>query len=301
MRSATFPYAERYAHGVSPLGPICYFDTGDQGAARSLGQARTAPPIILVHALGLNMTQWEHVAPALASHTRVIGLDLPGCGHSARPRHPYSLKMMAQAVVGLMDFLKIDRAILMGHSFGGAVVADVALHHPGRVAGLVLMNSSGFTRYPRALHAAAWLLFRPVVVAPVIGRAVNHVLQGIFHTRNQHTDRFVSQVIGHRDQTQYAWEFARYASPMIQDIMSNFLHRLDELTLPVLVIWGDKDALLRYKDVPKWVSRLKDAHLVTISNCGHMPNLEYPDTVSAAIVEFLDRFSRAAPSSMQAG
>ncbi len=278
MRSDTFPYPELYAHGVSPLGPICYFDAGQEGHL---------PPVVLVHALGLNMTLWEDVAVELARHTRVIGLDLPGCGHSARPRHPYSLQLMSQAVVGLLDHLGIERAVLMGHSYGGRVVTDVALQHPGRVAGLVLMNSSGFTRYPLPLHLLAQALFRPAVVAPLVQAGLNRVLSRIFATRNERTERFVRQIVEHRGESRYAWDFAHYASPMIKDLMGNVLDRLHELTLPALVIWGERDALLRHQDVSGWIGRLPNARLLTIPRCGHMPNLERPDLVSAAVIDFL--------------
>src|SRR5262245_7194151 len=118
MRSETFPYPDRFAAGASSLGTVCYFDAGE---------AQEQPPIGLIHALGLNFTQWEYVAPELATQTRVVGLDLPGCGHSTKPKASYSLSLMSEAVLGLIDQLHLDRPVLFGHSFGGHVAMDIAL------------------------------------------------------------------------------------------------------------------------------------------------------------------------------
>ncbi len=286
LRSETFPYRERLADGISPLGPVCYFDTGPETAT-------DLPPIVLVHALGLNLTEWEPIAPALARHTRVIGLDLPGCGRSAKPRARYSLKIMSQAVVGLMDHLRIKRAILVGHSYGGFVSTDVTLNHPDRVSGLVLMNASGFARWPKLFHLLAPAVFSPPIMAPLLHRGVKFVLHEIFSTKNEHTERFIRSVLDRPD-PRFVWDFAHYAQPMVRDLMSNVLDRLDELQLPVLVIWGTEDHLLRYRDVLTWIGRLPDARLVAIDHCGHMPNFEHPEIVNRAILDFLDRFRQGA-------
>ncbi|MCS6911808.1 MAG: alpha/beta fold hydrolase [Myxococcota bacterium] len=286
LRSETFPYPDQFADGISPLGPVCYFDAGT---------ATDLPPVVLVHALGLNMTLWEHVAPPLASRTRVAGLDLPGCGRSAKPRCRYSLSLMAQAVVGLLDHLRIDRAVLVGHSYGGMVCTQVALEHPARAAGLVLMNSSGFHTFPRLFHIGARWLFRPYVLAPVLRLTVRGILRSVFATRNAHTDHFLRTVLERQD-PRFLWDFAYYVSPMVKDLMSNVLPRIEELTLPTLVIWGTKDRLLPFRDVLPWVGRMRNVRLVALPDCGHMPNLEKPEAVSAAVLEFLEQVGQQARS-----
>ena len=286
MRSETFPFPERFAHGVSPVGPICYFDTG--GHSDRL-------PVILVHALGTDMTQWEYVAPVLAHHTRVIGLDLPGCGHSAKPRHRYSLRGAVQAVLGLLDHLGIQRAVLFGHSFGGAICAEAAIQHPGRVAGLILMNTSGFKRWSPVLRVLGKAAAQPFIVAPLMRHGVHRVLHQIFTARNERTEGFIRRVLSRPD-PRYAWEFAHYASPLIEDLMADVLDHRHRLTMPTLVLWGDRDQLLRFQGVDDWVRLLPRARLVIIKDCGHMPNLEHPEAVNAAAVGFLRELGVTEPA-----
>src|SRR5206468_850526 len=132
------------------------------------------------------------------------------------------------AVLGLLDHLGVRRAILFGHSYGGLVCTDVTLNHPDRVSGLVLMNASGFARWPRLFHLLAPAVFAPQVMAPIIQRGVKLVLNSIFSTRNEHTERFIRTIL-ERPDPRFAWDFAHYARPMVRDLMSNVLDRLEEL------------------------------------------------------------------------
>jgi pimeloyl-ACP methyl ester carboxylesterase len=199
---------------------------------------------------------------------------------------------MTEAVLGLLDHLRVGEVVLLGHSFGGMVSTTMALEQPGRVQGLCLMNSSGFTRYPAWMHLLARTFFRPALLAPFIRGAVPHLLGNIFGERSARTERFLTQVLTRRD-PRYAWEFAYYASPMIGDIMSDVLDRLDELTLPMLVLWGERDSLLPHHAVAGWIHRLPQARLLTLKGCGHMPNLERPDAVGEAMLHFMNGLGEA--------
>ena len=153
------------------------------------------------------------------------------------------------------------------------------------------MNSSGFNRYPRPVKAVGQALFRPNVVVPLLEKTIDHVFYRIFSQKNERTEKFMRQVVDRRD-PRYAWEFAHYACPMIKDLMSDVLDRLHELTLPIQVIWGDQDRLLRYAGVNDWVRRLPRARLLTLRGVGHMPSLEQPAAVNDAALGFLKEVAR---------
>jgi pimeloyl-ACP methyl ester carboxylesterase len=288
MRSETFPFPDRFAVGVSKLGPVCYFDTGPPPEPRGM------PPLFLIHALGTNITQWEYVATPLARHTRVIGIDLPGCGKSAKPRVPYRIAHMHEAVIGLLDRLQIDKVVIVGHSFGGRIAMDVALLQPQRVAGLLLMNSAGLHHYPRWMHALGPLLLREQVVAPTILMVINLLLGRIFAKPTARTRRFIRQVLDRSD-PRYAWEFARYACPLLPDLMADLGPRLHELDLPIQVIWGEEDHLLSYRDVQSALQKLPQVRVRTLASCGHMPNIEQPEAVIETALQFLTELARLPP------
>ncbi|MFF7983312.1 alpha/beta fold hydrolase [Streptomyces sp. NPDC007901] len=95
------------------------------------------PPVVLLHALGENATDWEAVTQALARSQRVYALDLRGHGRSDWPGD-YSLELMQADVLRFLDILGLDRVDLIGHSMGGVVAYLLAQEHPRRVGRMVL-------------------------------------------------------------------------------------------------------------------------------------------------------------------
>ena len=112
------------------------------------------PPILLIHGIAGNLRHYTYgVADRLAAHYRVIAVDRPGCGYSTRsPGVSVSLQAQADTMAELLDKLKIDRAVIVGHSLGGAVALSLAQRHPQRVAALALV--APLTRLPKEASPA---------------------------------------------------------------------------------------------------------------------------------------------------
>lgn len=99
-----------------------------------------APPMVLLHALGEDGTNWDGVTTAFAGSRRVYAPDLRGHGRSGWPG-TYSFELMRDDVLGLLDVLDLDRVSLVGHSMGGAVAYLVAEAHPELVDRLVIEDA----------------------------------------------------------------------------------------------------------------------------------------------------------------
>src|SRR5688572_18362249 len=103
--------------------------------------------VLLIHGSGPGVTSyanWRVVVPALAEDFHVVAPDMVGFGYSDRPEGvTYGLETWADQTVGLMDTLGIQKAHLVGNSFGGAIALRIAAQHPDRVGKLVLMGSMG--------------------------------------------------------------------------------------------------------------------------------------------------------------
>ena len=106
-----------------------------------LGEGGT--PLVLVHGFGGDLNNWLFNHPALAAERRVIALDLPGHGESAKALQRGDLDELAETVLALLDHLGITKAHLAGHSMGGAVCLNIARMAPQRVASLSLIASVG--------------------------------------------------------------------------------------------------------------------------------------------------------------
>ncbi|WP_406306709.1 alpha/beta fold hydrolase [Streptomyces sp. NBC_00879] len=112
-------------------------DVGGTRLSFQVSGPTDAPPVVLLHALGEDATDWDLVAVALAAGRRVYALDLRGHGRSDWPGE-YSLELMRADVIGFLDALALDRVDLIGHSMGGIVACLLAEDHPRRVNRLVL-------------------------------------------------------------------------------------------------------------------------------------------------------------------
>jgi pimeloyl-ACP methyl ester carboxylesterase len=97
-------------------------------------------PLIFLHGLASQSHMFDKVAPLLADRFRVIALDQRGHGESAKPSSGYDFATVAQDLVALLDALKIKRAIVAGHSWGGNVALYFAAHYPERARGIVLID-----------------------------------------------------------------------------------------------------------------------------------------------------------------
>ena len=111
------------------------------GTSYQLSGPAHATTLVLIHGLGLNRQIWEKYVKRLAGHYRVLDYDLYGHGESDRPPRTPSLSLFAEQLVGLLDELKIDRAVLVGFSLGGMINRRVAMDYPDRVSALAILNS----------------------------------------------------------------------------------------------------------------------------------------------------------------
>jgi pimeloyl-ACP methyl ester carboxylesterase len=103
-------------------------------------------PVFLIHGFAANKEFWIAQVGELSKKFKVITMDNRGSGKSNRPNELYTMEMLAEDLKGLMDYLKIETAHLIGHSLGGAVIQHFILKYPERVNRLVLIAS--FTDLP---------------------------------------------------------------------------------------------------------------------------------------------------------
>src|SRR5205823_13755794 len=124
-------------------------------------------PVIFIHGLGASLYAWrKNLAPVMAAGFRVVALDLRGFGSSDKPAHGYTNAAYARLVVALMDSLHLPDAVLVGHSMGGEIAAEVAIAFPTRVRGLVLIDAVGLgSREPPLFRVARWPLVGPLTLA----------------------------------------------------------------------------------------------------------------------------------------
>src|ERR1700722_130180 len=100
-----------------------------------------APVLVLSHALGTNLALWDRQMEALRGSFRIVRYDIRGHGKSPTPRGPYTLSLLASDIVALLDVVCVSRVHFCGVSMGGLIGQYLAVHHPERIARMVLSNT----------------------------------------------------------------------------------------------------------------------------------------------------------------
>jgi pyruvate dehydrogenase E2 component (dihydrolipoamide acetyltransferase) len=261
--------------------------TADVGG-RKISYAGAAPEgedgevILLVHGYGGDRNSWLFLQEPLAAKYRVYALDLPGHGTSAKDVGDGTLGVLADAVTGVLDALGAGRAHLVGHSLGGAVALAVAAGDPGRIASVTLIAPAGFGSEINAgyLRGFADAQTRREL-KPVIGQ--------IFANENLVTRQVVDDLLAYKrlDGVDEALH------TLLGLLLDGDAQRMDSAAaraaiadaVPVSVVWGAADRIIPAAQAESVTGAVQ----YLVDGAGHMPHMERPGEVQAAIEETITR------------
>jgi len=268
----------------APKGPLSIYDAG------------TGEAVVLIHGLGANKASFLPTIAALAPRFRTIAVDLPGFGESRKPvGAAYDPPFFANAMLELLDTLELKRAHVVGHSLGGRTAVELGLCHPERLISLTLMMPGMAWRRTRRLAPLVRLL-RPelgllqpaprLIVQAVVGRLFPGTQDGVGVIA---MDEFLRSYCDPRGRAAlYASARSLYLDEPLGS--AGLWTRLPQLGTRSLVIWGEPDPLVPVAFARHVRTALPDAEQVVL-DCGHVPQLECPDDLHAAIRGFLERHS----------
>lgn len=257
-----------------------------------------APPVLLVHGFGASAYQWRFLFSSLAeAGFRVLGPDLPGHGFSQLtfPDGEYSRAHYAQRMALLLDALGIVRAPVVGHSMGGAIVAELAWRYPARVERLALMSAAGLGQVPWRAHVMKVI---PDALAPharpfVSRETARIILRDVYGPDARWTERDEEELLAPYTQPEIFRSMLRTLKEF--DFSLHGDEQLAQLPAGTLVLFGDADRVVRPADLPARVAPMREARLVVLPRVGHLPHVEAASTVSALLIDFI-RAPRVAPA-----
>jgi pimeloyl-ACP methyl ester carboxylesterase len=263
------------------------------------------PDILLLHGLGATKASFFEAAAALSRAHRVHALDLPGFGSSSKPAFAaYDAGYFADAVLGVMDAMGIERAHLVGNSLGGRVAIEVGLRSPDRVGALgLLCPAVAFVR--RGYDPIVRLLRPELGVLPhrfTRGMVANQ-FWSLFADRDQ-VDPSVADVVVEEFQRIYGSAGARLAFlSAARNVYlerpfgrGGFYPRLAGLEPPALFVWGSHDRLIPAafaRQVAEW---LPGAEQIVLEDCGHVPQVERSAQTNGLLQRFFARADALRPA-----
>jgi pyruvate dehydrogenase E2 component (dihydrolipoamide acetyltransferase) len=265
-------------------GGVAEVQTADVGGRKIsyAGAGTDGDVILLVHGYGGDRNSWLFLQEPLAAKYQVYALDLPGHGTSAKDVGDGTLGVLAEAVTGVLDALGAARAHLVGHSLGGAVALAVAAGDPGRIASLTLIAPAGFgadinVGYLRGFADAA------------TRRELKPVLSQLFADESLVTRQLVDDLLAYKRLD--GVDAALHA--LLDTLLDGDAQRADSAAplaaigdaVPVTVVWGGADRVIPAAQAEAVAGAVRHV----IDGAGHMPHMERPSEVQAAIEETIAR------------
>ncbi len=250
------------------------------------------PPIVFIHGASANLNdQMIPLRPLLESRGDLLFFDRPGHGWSERGAGNNTQELQAETISALMDELKIKDAIIVAHSFGGSVATALALSHPEKMRGLVLMAAA---THPWPDKKTQW--YYDLSMVSVIGRMFTETLTlpagqarmqaasaGVF-CPNDMPDGYIEKALiplvlrpaafrANAEDVAGLWDYTARAAP-----------RYSEIRTPTVIITGDGDTVVLEEIHSKGLARdIAGSELVWIEGLGHKPEYVVPEIAVMAI------------------
>jgi len=250
---------------------------------------KDAPSLVLLHGFGASLQTWDAWAGELEKDRRVLRFDVPGFGLSGpAANNDYSDAADVARLLALLEQLGLQQVALGGHSMGGRIAWNFAAAHPERVSHLILVSPDGFPD-PNSTSQNTYK------VSPFLGLmkyslptwALKMGVAPAYGDESLLTPQVMRR---YHDMMRAPGVRAAAMERMRQSRNTNPLPLLQSLKMPVLLLWGEKDAFIPISNAQDYLKAMPQATLVSIPNAGHVVHEEAPMASVQAVKAFLAQF-----------
>jgi pimeloyl-ACP methyl ester carboxylesterase len=247
---------------------------------------RDAPVMVLLHGFGASLQTWDAWSAQLETQWRVVRIDVPAFGLTGPAvNHDYSEAADVARLAQLLDQLGLKQVILGGHSMGGRIAWNFAATHPERVSQLVLVAPDGFPD-PRSTSEFTYQ------VSPWLGLMQYSLPQWALKMAVAPAYADASKLSAdtlrrYQDMMRAPGVRTALIERMRQSRNSDPVPRLQSLKMPVLLVWGEKDAFIPISHAQDYLKAIPHATLASIPLAGHVVHEEAPIPSVQAVREFL--------------
>ncbi|MES2689939.1 MAG: alpha/beta hydrolase [Bacteroidota bacterium] len=282
IKTITYPYPVKQLQLPNDIS-IAYMDEG-----------KGAQTFVFIHGLANYSPVWKLQISELGKHARCIALDLPGNGLSSQGDYPYGVFFYAECVKLFCDELNLEHVTLVGHSMGGQIAIMLGLRYSSQFDRLVLLAPAGIEHFS---SMDALLMQNMLGVGEFLYSDELHIQQAVsdsFYTSHAEKNNIISDLKAMLKQTNVKhWRQMSKASinSMLNEQVSGFL---SELTIPVTLIFGDKDALIPNKLlhpgqsiatlIKHAAAMIPDVKTYLLKNAGHFVQIEKAAEVNNIII-----------------
>jgi 3-oxoadipate enol-lactonase len=234
-------------------------------------------PVLLVHGFPLDHTIWDLLIPLLAKKADVIALDLRGFGESAVSPADYGMNDLAGDMAALLDQLKIEKAVIAGHSMGGYAALAFAHAYPRRVAGLGLISSQARADTPERKAS------RYQEAGDLVTHGVDQLAESMSAklTADSDLQKKLKRLILHQSPNGLA------AATKAMAERPDSTPFLAEFEFPVAIVHGLNDQMVPLERAREVKEKVKRGSLLEVEGAGHMPMMEAPQATAGELLRYL--------------
>ena len=244
------------------------------------GRLKDAPPIVLIHSLGMDHTFWNAVTPALTETTAVLVYDCRGHGRSDKPAGPYRVEAFADDLADLLDHVGWRSAIVAGASMGGCITLAFAAAYPQRAAGLGLFDTTAWYDAPDKWEERARTAETKGLDALVEFQTTRWFTDAFRASRKDVLDASVAVFLANTAQA--------YAETCRMLGACNMTAALPRLKMPVRIAVGDEDYATPVAMSQALHRAIAGSTMNVIKNARHLTPLECPQHIVAELLKLVE-------------
>ncbi|HBL31288.1 MAG TPA: hypothetical protein DD490_31050 [Acidobacteria bacterium] len=257
------------------------------------------PPFLLLHSFGpgYDASQWRASAERLAENHSVFVPDLPGWGRSETPAGGHLPELYVRALAGFLDRAIDGPAMIVAAGLSAAYAVRIALEHPERVLGLVLVNPIGLRADSAALGSSGAAFLRRLLQVPVVRSTTLDLLTSRasldHHLRREAyaaPERVDAALLDHHYRASHKAHARTALSALLRgDLWLEVEEGLDQLEVPVLLTWGRTAKAAPVANADLWLRRLPDAQVEVFPGSADLPHVESSSAFCKAVEAFTGR------------
>ncbi len=240
-----------------------------------------APVVMLSNSLMSNHTMWDPQMEELTRSFRVLRYDTRGHGDTEAPTGPYSIKLLAEDAVALLDALNIDKVHFAGLSMGGMIAQYMGANYSDRVHSLLLCDTA--SEMPTL---EMWNDRISTAQDHGIAALLDGTLKRWFTAPFLNNDKEAVEKVAQMIRTTDAGGYIGCASAVRDMSQTSILSKID---VPVIIIVGEDDPACTVEQSKVLEQHIKGSELVVLKNAAHLSNIEQTEAFNTAMMEFLDK------------
>ena len=247
-------------------------------------------PLLLLEGWGFDSWMWFRQIPEFSKKYKCIVVDNRGVGKSSKPDYPYEMNMFAKDAIGVLDFLNIKKAHILGISMGGFIAQELAITYPERVITVIIASCS--FGGPNAIETSNDTLARMFAVPTetISKDQAFKMRSSVVASKEwlQANKTLIDQINIWKEQNPQplkAWLNQAHAVTVF-----NAENKVSSITAPTLIIHGDSDLVVPPKNAELLHEKITNSQLVMIEKGQHWSFIQYYEQFNEIVLKFLEKF-----------